>query len=195
MLFITLNPITETEKALKQVIDKISQYYPSYIAQYIVQYIKNNSSVITLYLNIEIPKHAPSSKPIPVEILRPLGSILTSNRYILIPGGQIWILTEPLTSENPEIDGEIQIFKNGIDQIATLKLSKISVKIPNRMSFSQPIKFGPWDVLSINFVPKKSNKSNRTITERATITAIRINLSHVNLPYLEIARIIGLILS
>jgi len=185
MSFITLNPITETEKALKQVIDKISQYYPPHIARY---------EVITLYLNIEIPERAPSGKPIPVEILEPLGSILTRSTDILIPGRQIWILTEPLTSEIPEIDGQIQILKNGWP-IDVLQLSKISVKIPNRMSFSRPIKFGPWDVLSINFVSKKSNKSNRTITERATITAIRIDLSHVNLPYLEIARIIGLILS
>jgi len=193
MLLITQNPITETEKALKQIIDKITQYYPPYIAQYIVRYIKNNSSVITLCLNIEIPKRAPSGKLIPVEIITSLGHTLTSNRHILIPGGQIWILTEPITSEIPKIDGEIQIFKNGIDQIATLQLSKISVKIPNRKSFSQPIKFRPWDILSINFVPKKPNKSSKTIIERATITTLLIHLT--NLPFQYITGITELILS
>jgi len=196
MLFITSKPITETEKAMKQVIDKIIQYYPSYIASYIVQYIKNCSSVIVLDLNIRIPKHAPSGKPLAVEITKYLGPIPTRSTDIPILGRQIWILTEPLTSEIPKIDGKIQIFKNyGIEPIATLQLSKISVKIPNRVLFSHYIKFGPGDRLSINFVLKKSNKSNKTITERAMITAIRIDLSYINLLPQDITRITELILN
>jgi len=193
MLFVVSKPITETEKAIKEIIDKINQYYPPYIAPYIAQSIEKCSSVITLHLNIRIPEYTPSGEPLPVELTEYLSPIPTRSTDIIIPGGRILILTEPITSEIPKIDGKIQIFKNGIDQIATLQLSKISVKTPNRKSFSKPIKFRPWDILSINFVPKKPNKSSKTIIERATITALLIHLA--NLPFQYITGITELILT
>jgi len=180
--------LTETEKALIQVTDKIYYYYSLY-SPYIAPYM--TMTIIQLDLNIRIPEHAPSNALIPVEISTNLGSTTMRGVDILIPGGQIWILTEPYTSEIPKIDGKIQIFKNGREPIDTLQLSKISVKIPNRATFSQPIIFEPGNRLSINFVPKKSNKSNKTIVEKAMITTILIDFtypSYVNLLPLATSR-------
>ena len=141
------------------------------------QYINPYISVRALDLTIRIPKHAPSGNPILAEI----SFLGIRDTKLVIPGKQILALIEPLTSEIPKIDGEIQIFKNyGIKPIATLRLSK------NRVSFSNPIKFKPGEILTISFVPKRPNRSNRVIIERASIKAVLIDFSYTNLSPLEV---------
>ena len=148
---------------------------------------------INLNLTIKVPKDAKPNQPLPVQMSISLWGYSFSGYDIPIPSKQGWILTEAYVTQNPAIDGRLQILKKHKnnkdieDSLETLPLSIMLAKQPlPRLVMLEPEK---W--LSVNFIPLIENKYASEVTEIAVIEVIVISFDFTNLSLTQIAEIIN----